>query len=64
MVEDSVSEMEPEEAAQFAARTIERVPLGLGEADQIAAATVFLFSKNSSFMTGSELVVDGGFTAA
>ena len=64
MVEDSVSEMEPEEAAQFATRTIERVPLGLGEADQIAAATVFLFSKDSSFMTGSELVVDGGFTAA
>ena len=64
MVEDSVLEMEPEEAAQFAARTIERVPLGLGEADQIAAAAVFLFSKDSSFMTGSELVVDGGFTAA
>lgn len=64
MVVGSMGEMEPEEAAQFAARTIERVPLGLAEADQIAAAAVFLFSDDSSFMTGSELVIDGGFTAA
>ncbi|KAJ3328457.1 VPS35 endosomal protein sorting factor-like, partial [Gonapodya sp. JEL0774] len=39
-------------------------PIGrLGEADDIANSIVFLASEESAFMTGSELVVDGGYTA-
>lgn len=34
----------------------------LGHPDEIAAAVLFLASNQSSFMTGSELVVDGGQT--
>jgi NAD(P)-dependent dehydrogenase (short-subunit alcohol dehydrogenase family) len=44
---------------------ISRHALGrLGVPREIADAIVFLASDESSFMTGSELVVDGGYTAA
>ncbi|MBE9390915.1 SDR family oxidoreductase [Fervidicoccus fontis] len=39
-------------------------PLGrLGRPEEIASVIVFLLSDESSFMTGSEVVVDGGYTA-
>jgi len=39
-------------------------PLGhLGEPDDIAWAVVYLASDESKFMTGSEVVIDGGYTA-
>ena len=39
-------------------------PLGrLGTPEDIAAGIVFLASDESSFVTGAELVIDGGYTA-
>ena len=40
------------------------IPLGrLGTANEVANAILFLASDEASFITGTELVVDGGFTA-
>ncbi|KAF7187784.1 Levodione reductase [Pseudocercospora fuligena] len=43
---------------------VAKVPMGrLGEMEEIADAIAFLSSEMSSFMCGSGLVVDGGYTA-
>ena len=45
-------------------RTIARHPLGrFGQPEDVAYGVLFLASDESSFMTGSELVIDGGLTA-
>jgi 2-keto-3-deoxy-L-fuconate dehydrogenase len=42
-----------------------RQPMGrLGMPDEIAAAVLYLASDSAAFVTGSELVIDGGLTAA
>ena len=35
----------------------------LGQPEDVAYGVLFLASDESSFMTGSELVIDGGWTA-
>lgn len=43
---------------------IEPTPMKrLGEPEELAGAAVFLSSEASSFMTGSTVIIDGGFTA-
>jgi len=49
---------------EAARRAAEAVPLGrVGRAEDIANAIVFLLSDKASWITGTELIVDGGITA-
>jgi NAD(P)-dependent dehydrogenase (short-subunit alcohol dehydrogenase family) len=50
---------------QRAERRLVHVPMGrFAEADEIAAAVVFLASDDSSFITASQFLVDGGISGA
>ena len=64
LVANGLAALPPDQAAALQRDLLSRIPLGrFGEPREIANVVLFLASDESSYMTGSELVVDGGYTA-
>jgi NAD(P)-dependent dehydrogenase (short-subunit alcohol dehydrogenase family) len=52
------------EDAAFRASVVERIKLGrIGRVEDLMGAVLFLASDASALMTGSSVVIDGGWTA-
>lgn len=63
LVANSIASMEPVEAQELQERLMREIPVGaMGEPLDVANACLYLASDESKYMTGSELVIDGGYT--
>lgn len=64
LVANAVASMSDSEAALFQERILGNIPMGcMGEVLDIANGVLFLASDESKYMTGTELIIDGGYTA-
>ena len=65
LVSNALAELETSAADEFTASVMAKIPMGrMAEPEEIASGIRFLVSEESSYMTGAELIMDGGYTAA
>ena len=64
LVSNAIAAMEPSVAEAFTQKVLSSIPMGrLAQPEEIANGILFLASDEASFMTGADLVIDGGQTA-
>jgi NAD(P)-dependent dehydrogenase (short-subunit alcohol dehydrogenase family) len=64
LIETSINRTQPYLADPDKRKLTESMyPLGLGDPKDISNTCIFLLSEASSWMTGQNLIVDGGYTA-
>jgi NAD(P)-dependent dehydrogenase (short-subunit alcohol dehydrogenase family) len=64
LVSGAFDSMSDAEATEFQNRVLLNIPLGeMGAPLDIANGALFLASDESRYMTGAELIIDGGYTA-
>ncbi len=64
IIEEAIAKMPQAAAQEWMDRVAREIPLGgqMGEPLDIANGCLFLASDESKYMTGSELIIDGGYT--
>lgn len=61
---EELARQSPDGPEQFRRQLKEKHPIGhVGQPDDVGYGIVYLASDEASFITGSELVIDGGYTA-
>jgi NAD(P)-dependent dehydrogenase (short-subunit alcohol dehydrogenase family) len=64
LIAGAMGGLPPEQAAALQQDLLARIPLGrVAEPREVAQCVLFLASDEASYVTGAELVVDGGYTA-